>query len=228
MVEVYAIRILGDKDFEGFKDGLLNQLPTSSQQKINKYRSLPDLQRSLLGEIILRGKLSEKTGIPVNKISIEKLEKGKPYMTGNPDHNFNISHSGNWVVVAFANTDVGIDIEKIRPINYRIAKRFYSKTEFAELDNKEGQEKLEFFFDLWTLKESYLKLLGKGLTKSLSSFTIKKSGSGFILKDGNSIISSIFFKQYLLDPDYKLSVCSHASGFTDKIKMLTISDLYNG
>jgi 4'-phosphopantetheinyl transferase len=228
MVEVYAIRILEDNDFEGFKDRLLSQLPDSSQQKINRYKNLPDLQRSLLGEVILRKKLAEKTGNYTNEISIEKSEKGKPYLIENQNHYFNISHSGKWVVVAFANEDVGVDIEKIRPINYRIAKRFYSKTEFAKLDKKKGQEKLEYFFDLWTLKESYLKLLGKGLTKSLSSFTIQKSENKFSLKDGQSEISSVFFNQYVLDPEYKLSVCSFSSGFTNKIKMLAISDLYNG
>ncbi|NOX46626.1 MAG: 4'-phosphopantetheinyl transferase superfamily protein [Chlorobi bacterium] len=225
MVEVFAIRIMEDRDFEAFRERLFDRLPESSQQKINTFKNLPDLQRSLLGEVIARRVLSEKTATPGKAIVFEKSEKGKPYLAGHSNPYFNISHSGNYVVLAFADEEVGIDVEKIRPINYRVAKRFYSKAEFAELDKKDGQEKLEFFFDLWTLKESYLKLLGKGLTKSLSSFTINKSGSVFSLRDGKTEIKSVFFKQYLLDTEYKLSVCSLAPNFMDEINVLNISDL---
>lgn len=228
MVEVYAIRILEDTEFEGFKGKLLSQLPGSSQQKINKLKNRPDLQRSLLGEVIVRRALAKETKTPTNKIDIEKSEKGKPFMVGNKSQHFNISHSGNWVVVAMAEKEVGVDVEKIRPINFQIAKRFYSKAEFAELNKMVGQGKLEFFFDLWTLKESYLKLLGKGLTKSLSSFTIDKSGSGINLKDGKKEVGSVFFKQFPLDPDHKLSVCSFSTDFPKEIKLLTMTDLHHG
>ncbi len=228
MVEVYAIRKIEDEDFTKLKDRLQSQLPVSSQQKINRYKNLRDLQRSLLGEVIVRRILSEKISIPTNEIIIKKSEKGKPYLADSKKHYFNISHSGDWVVVAFADEEIGIDVELIRKINYQIARRFYSAAEFAELDKKEGQEKRDFFFDLWTLKESYLKLLGKGLTKSLSSFTIRKSDLEFRLIDDKTEISSVFFKQYLLDMEYKLSTCSMSSDFTEKINILSISDLYNG
>jgi 4'-phosphopantetheinyl transferase len=227
MVEVYAIRIIEDREFESLKEKFLSKLPDSSQQKINKLKNLPDLQRSLLGEVIVRWILGEKTAIQGKSIIFEKTEKGKPYLIEHSNPYFNISHSGNWVVVAFADKEVGIDVEKIRFINFQIAKRFYSKAEFNKLNKMEGQEKLEFFFDLWTLKESYLKLLGKGLTKSLSSFTIRKSSSGFKLTDGKSEINSVYFKQYLLDSDYKLSVCSLSPNFANEINTLSISDLLN-
>ena len=225
MVEVYAIRLIEDVDFAELKDRLLSHLPVSSHKIINKYKRLSDLQRSLLGEAIMRQILSRKTSIPSNEISIEKTVKGKPFLANSKNHYFNISHSGEWVVVAFSNEEVGIDVELIRPINYQIAKRFFSGTEYTELDKKEGQEKREFFFNLWTLKESYLKLLGKGLTKSLSSFSIRKSNSGFRLIDEKSEISSVFFKQYLLDKEYKLSACSTSENFVEKLNILSISDI---
>jgi len=246
MVEVYAIRIIEDEDFLKLKDRLILQLPVTSQKKIRRYKRASSMQRSLIGELITRQVLSRKMSIPSDRIEIKKSEKGKPFVA--PTHgatpsigthratsshpvskrhpvSFNISHSGAWVVVAFADKEVGIDVEKIRQIKYNIAERFFSKDEYSELVKKEGKAKLHFFFDLWTLKESYLKLLGKGLTKSLSSFSIIKSNSEFRLKEDKTKISSVFFKQYFLDNDYKLSVCSLSQDFDDKLKILSVSDI---
>lgn len=226
MVEVYAIRIIEEDDFANLKGRLLKQLPESSLETINKYNKSADLQRSLLGELIIRNILSKKLAIQKKDIAIEKSNKGKPFLLNNPNYFFNISHSGDWVVAAFGSKEVGIDIENIRQINFRIAERFFSKEEFSELDKMEGQEKLNFFFDLWTLKESYLKLIGKGLTKYLSSFLVKISKQGIKLIDEDIELSKVFFKQYYIDNNYKLSVCSFSPVFIDELKILSISDLH--
>ena len=75
---------------------------------------------------------------------IFKNENGKPYCD---DVFFNVSHSGKYVVLATANSEIGIDIEKIRDTEkIHSAKGFTSKEEF---------------FEMWTKKESIIKYLGK-------------------------------------------------------------------
>ena len=37
-----------------------------------------------------------------------------------------------------------------------------------------SDEKINYFYDLWTLKESYIKTIGKGLYTPLNSFSIKR------------------------------------------------------
>ena len=225
MVEVYAIHLTEEKEFLQIKQSLISKLPDSSREIINKFKRPSDLQRSLLGDLLSRTILSDKLKHPIDQIVIEKSMKGKPRLEKNTGLFFNISHSGNWVVASFSDSEVGIDIERIKPVNYRIAERFFSKEEYLELDIKTGIEKLNYFFDLWTLKESYLKLLGKGLTKALSSFTIIKSGNGFLLQEDKSEIAKAFFKQYNIDTEYKLSVCSFSNDFSDEVKIKVFEDL---
>jgi 4'-phosphopantetheinyl transferase len=76
------------------------------------------------------------------------------------------------------------------------------------------------------LKESFLKLIGTGLTRSLSSFSIYHDGAEFRIKERNKPnASNIFFKQFPLEEGYKLSVCSSYQFFAEKIKWITADDL---
>lgn len=112
-------------------------------------------------------------------------ENGKPYFKNRPDFHFNISHSGNLIAVAFSSSPVGVDIEKLRDANLKIAKRYFSSEE------KDYVKNYQDFFYVWTRKEAYLKRTGTGLRQSLSSFSVL---------DNNTI------KTFKAD-DYIVSVC---------------------
>ncbi|MCD4684136.1 MAG: 4'-phosphopantetheinyl transferase superfamily protein [Bacteroidales bacterium] len=225
MVEVYAIRLVSEEVFLKQKEHLLSLLPLSCQEIINRFKRVQGAQRSLLGELISRKVLSNKLSIPTNKIIFKKTDIGKPFITVRNNH-FNLSHSGDWVVFAFAKKEVGIDIEKIKKINYRIAERFFSTEEFLSLNEKSGKEKQEYFFDLWTMKESYLKLIGTGLTRSLDSFTIFHKNNRYNLKESSSnSIEPIYIRQYNIDENYKLSVCSYIDSFVEEVEIFTLNNL---
>lgn len=89
---------------------------------------------------------------------------------------FNISHSGDYVVCVFGRiSDIGIDIEKRRPLEEidLIAQSFFSKAE-RDLLNKCPPQKREFlFFKIWTLKESYIKARKMGVAIDLASFSFQ-------------------------------------------------------
>ena len=147
---------------------------------------------------------------------------GYPKTTG---MHYNISHSGDWVVMALSDKAVGIDVERVRSPQYRIAERFFSPTELAALNRLEGDEKARYFFDLWTLKESYLKLLGKGLTQSLGSFTVANHGAGFQLLIGGKAIPDVHFSQVIVDPAYKVSICHRSGACNASPTLLEVRDL---
>lgn len=89
---------------------------------------------------------------------IEKSVNDKPYFKDYPDIRFSISHSGNLVVLAMSETEVGIDIEEIKPRNFEaVVNRHFSEDEKKEAADLEG------FLRVWTRKEAYLKLTGEGL-----------------------------------------------------------------
>ena len=225
MVEVFALRILDEEPFLLLKERLIELLPPENRQFFSRFKRNSSLQRSLFGELVARAVLAQKLGTNGSQITFSKTENGKPYLN-HKNAMFNVSHSGNWVVMAFSSTEVGIDVETIRPVNYRIAERFFSGSEVEFLNSKNGQEKLDYFFDLWTLKESFLKLIGTGLTRSLSSFSVFHDGNEFRMKEkGKSGNSDIYFKQYFLEEGYKLSVCSYNRNFHDQVIRLEVDDL---
>lgn len=225
MVEVFAIKLMKEKDYLEIRAELLLLFPKEQAIKIQRFKRSDDEQRSMMGELLTSQILSKKTGTSLTDLEITKSEKGKPSLLNNQNIQFNISHSGQWVVAAFAEKAVGIDVEELKEPAYRIAERYFSKTELENLNRLTGSNKQAYFFDLWTLKESYLKLLGKGLTKSLGSFTVSGGNGSFDLIEGNRINEGINFKQYKIDPLYKISVCSSAEDFNNNIQELTVEQL---
>jgi 4'-phosphopantetheinyl transferase len=225
MVEVYAIRLLNDEDFLAKKELLLDHLPVSNRNFIARFKKTSSAQRSLFSELLSRFILSQKLGIKSKAIIFNKSENGKPFLENRNAH-FNLSHSGNWVVLALSKSEVGIDVELIRPVNYRIAERFFSPAEVRLLNTRKDNDKLDYFFDLWTLKESYLKLIGTGLTRSLNSFSIYHHHDEIRMKEtGRTNNAAIFFRQYPLEEGYKLSVCSYDKTFAKKIEWITVDDI---
>jgi 4'-phosphopantetheinyl transferase len=103
--------------------------------------------------------------------SIEFLREpgGKPFfLTDTGRFDFNISHSGEYVVCLAGAGSAGVDIERIRPMDGEVAARFFTPGERRYLEERPEAEKDGAFFTLWTMKESYLKALGHGLAGELA------------------------------------------------------------
>ncbi len=97
----------------------------------------------------------------------------KPQLDSSGKLQFNLSHSGNIVLYAFAfNRQVGVDIEQFRdlPDMDRIAERLFSSGEVAVLRRLSKPLRKEAFFKYWTRKESIVKATGEGFSRSLKSF----------------------------------------------------------
>lgn len=93
-----------------------------------------------------------------DELEFEIGYNGKPYLKENKNFCFNISHSGNAVAVAVSNTEIGVDIEKIRKADFRVCNRFFTENEKEYVGNSDRR-----FFEIWTKKEAYIKLNGLAL-----------------------------------------------------------------
>lgn len=90
---------------------------------------------------------------------------GKPLMRGGGIE-FSVTRSSGLIACAFAcRGDVGIDIERIRPVarTAEIAERFFTLEEQAEIGRSDSAARLHAFFRCWTRKEAFLKATGEGL-----------------------------------------------------------------
>lgn len=137
------------------------------RQRAVGYVHREDTVRCLAADALLRYALG--TG----EYTAEKGTNGKPCIRGREDFHYNLSHSGNWVVIAFGGSPVGVDVERLCPDrDYEaMARRYFAPEEQAYLLEAPGQLPRRFL-EVWTAKESYLKFLGTGLKRPLSSFSV--------------------------------------------------------
>lgn len=92
-------------------------------------------------------------------------EHGKPYFEHG--ERFSLSHSKNLAVLAVSDFEIGVDAETPKSVNESVMCRCFTED---ERDFVNGSP--ENFARIWTLKEAVVKLLGKGLTFPLKSFSV--------------------------------------------------------
>lgn len=184
------------------------------REKIDKLRFMKDKRLSLAAELLLK-KALELNGI--KEYEMESDENGKPFLAGMASVRFNLSHSDERVMCVVSDQDTGCDVEKMRDSDYKIAKHFFTDEECKMLEEKEGEERKELFFRLWTLKESFMKATGLGMKLSLKDFS-------FTIKEDQIIVcqkvnrEQYYFKEYDLKDGYKYAVCSLSPQFHPMIE----------
>ncbi|OBZ19616.1 hypothetical protein A8L34_06520 [Bacillus sp. FJAT-27264] len=182
---------------------------------IGRFLRLEDAYRSLFGEILVRTVIRRELGIPNQEIHFQKNEYGKPHLEGKESFSFNVSHSGKWVSVIYGTGRLGVDIEEIRPIDLTIAERFFSDEEYEDLMLRPEEARTDYFYEIWTLKEAYVKALGSGLSHPLTSFSVRKHPDGSVGLSPDA--GTYYFKTYDVNSAYKFSACSSLVNLPDQL-----------
>lgn len=217
-VKIYATQLNTSDTLDKY-DFILSCLTYEKRKRVLSFKQTDDQLRSLKGEWLIRSLLSEILSLSFNKLSLDINNYGKPYIKNVKGIHYNISHSSNWIVCAIANEKVGIDIEKIELIDYSIFSTCLSTNEIECLYSQPTEKQLLLFYDLWTLKESFYKCIGEGFFIPLNSLSIDPSTYNLTFEESSRY--PVSFKQYPIDPLYKLSVCSMNNSFTDNITIVT-------
>lgn len=120
-------------------------------------------------EYIIKETLSDFYNISETQIVILRNENGKPY-SQNINIAYNLSHSGDIIFSCFSPMvkNIGCDIQKVssKYSIHEIMEYYFYQDEINYINNNN----IDFFL-FWTLKESYIKYLGKSI------FDIKSLGS---------------------------------------------------
>ena len=124
---------------------------------------------------------------------------GKLYVPGST-HGFSLSHSGDRIVLADGEGNIGVDIEVHHPGHLSLAKRVYTAEE-AEWMQKDPEER---FFRLWSMKESVMKALGRGLSLPPESFSVLAAVDGKTV----TVEGTELFLRTVPMEGYGLAVCS--------------------
>ena len=221
MVDITLIKL---QDMLPFDSSLLSYISYERRVKILRFQNSNDKKRSLIAEIMIRMSTFYSLGISPLHTKISYNAYGKPYIDNVRGYKFNISHSGNYVAFAKSRNKIGIDIEYMRETEFSIAKRCYTERECQYINSFETLEKrLDAFYRLWTLKESYIKAIGKGMKIPLNSFEFE---IGRDIKVKPVKREQYKFLSYKMEP-YMLSCCYSEKGGCNPIHFLDEQELYN-
>jgi 4'-phosphopantetheinyl transferase len=177
--------------------------------------------------ILCRVMLSNFSDVAPADWLFEIGEHGKPEINEKLNHEnlrFNISHTNGMVACALTTKyDIGVDLEWPSRNNCmnKIAKKKFTESEFNYLKAKPPTEQRKVFSSLWTLKESYLKAVGKGLLIPLNSFSFDLNTLEISFLDNKRFHNSGCWKFALLKPsdDHLCALCvAHPKNSPQKIK----------
>lgn len=206
--------------------GMKSSLTRSEVDKTNRYKNDHCKKISLVSRFLLRRLLSQYTEVMPERLIINETKYGRPFLTYPKIKNFdfNVSYSGDYIVIAINECGkVGVDIEQILSINLSIAEQFCTKNELKYLYEVRGDSALQRFYAIWTLKESFVKAIGVGLScDSLKEFYFNFYESEEVKMFNNGVNNKWNFKIINFNKKYVLSVCSDNNNLPDKVSNIAI------
>lgn len=186
---------INDLSSEAIPSVLLS-FPEAIANDIKRYRIENDRKSRLIARLLVQKYVLEKTD-HWNWESWKKDETHKPKIENGPF--FNISHSGNLVIVGFSEvSEVGVDIEEIKEIDVASMSNYFHPDEINYL--KKNSNDLEQFYMIWTKKEAFLKAYGTGIVNGLDQISVLENK---LFYQGNWNIKDIE-----IAPNYKCAICS--------------------
>ncbi len=120
----------------------------------NRKKSTKELSEEAAKDFLIKkGHLIDRN----KEVLVEKTKEGKPYLKDFSVF-LSISHTENLCLIALSKSPIGIDVEKVKSIDWmKISNRFFNKEESNYLMDECSPNT---FFRMWTEKEAYAKLLG--------------------------------------------------------------------
>lgn len=215
-VDIYLVRPqMLDKEVHGFFKTITS---TKEQEKINKKRTDKGKQDALITRGLIRCVLSRYASVAPIDWTFDTGWNGKPSVsdeclpTAN-DIEFNLSHANGLIACAITKSQpLGIDVEytERNSDTYKLAPRYFSESENRDLQTKPYNEQPLEFYKYWTLKESYIKACGGGLSIPLNhfSFDITKPDDIKLSFDAARNDTPAHWKSFLFDvtEDHKMAL----------------------
>jgi 4'-phosphopantetheinyl transferase len=189
-------------------------LSPEEQTRASRFVFARDRRDYTAAHALLRTSLSRYAAVAPRSWTFGEDSGGKPFVVaepGAPPLTFNLSHTQGLVACAIAaGAPVGVDVESIeRTVDERVARRFFSTEETSALVHcRPAARRTSRFFDLWTLKEAYIKAIGQGLSHPLNTivFAIGDDGAITFLPPPEVDAASWSFRLFAPTAHHRLAV----------------------
>lgn len=184
-------------------------LPLELKKKNDCQRRWQEKHSNLIGKLLLNEALL-KYGYKEALLNLKYNRYGRPYIDEIID--FNISHSGKYVICTIGrNIKLGVDIEKVEFINFNDYINTMNEREWGYINNSNNS--YFSFFQYWSIKESVIKAVGKGLSIPLKSIYIKNTEAYYGEKRW-------FIKELCIDKNYSCYLAIDNPHVTIKVNKL--------
>ena len=158
-------------------------------------------------ELLLNRSLEQCTNVQT-PVQYHRNEHGKPYLTDTSEIYVNWSHSGDYVLCAVSDSEVGIDLQKMdREPGNNLVRKALTLQEQKAYEQMAPERQKKRFYEYWSVKESFLKALGTGFYTSLARFQVNFEERNLVIEQQ---INTKAYACQLLDfreSDYVAAVC---------------------
>lgn len=178
-------------------------------QRQQRFHFAKHRHRYLLTRALARTVLSRYTAIPAEQLLFQLNAYNKPFIAHHPI-SFNITHTDELIILGVTRDNaLGIDTEnKNREITTELAEYSFASEEAADFLAQPLEQRQQRFFEYWTLKESYIKARGMGLSIPLQEFSFHFPDQKKItLTTQNDTAERWQFWQFELAKNYLVAVC---------------------
>ncbi len=203
-MKIAADRIDNYTDEGRYKASLdtIRSMDSKRYEDISRIRNDVNKRLHMAAGMLIKD-MCDKLGISDPVVGRDK--HGKPYIEDHPEVCFNLSHSGEYAVIAYGDRPVGIDIQEKRRVSESFATRILNETEKQLYDLTDA----DMICRVWTMKEAYSKLIGLGLSYDFRNCVIDREHSR--IDDTTGIYISGTYKGYRVDNDTYMTVVYESS-----------------
>ncbi len=162
---------LGDEEIAAFADLLTLQ----ERARADRFRQADDRRRYIVGRGVLRRMLGRRLNRAPGSLAFGASPHGKPTLADAGEIAFNVSHSGDYVLVAVGRAAaIGVDVEQLRSGMdlVGVGARVFTPAELASITGAPEAQRRACFVRQWTFKEAVVKAVGLGLSLDLKRFEI--------------------------------------------------------
>ncbi|MFH8621020.1 4'-phosphopantetheinyl transferase family protein [Streptomyces vietnamensis] len=166
-------------------------LSAAERERSARFHRIPDRDRFVSSRVLLRAVVAGRLGLTTTEVSLRQScstcgggHGPVKVVDASPPLEVSLSHTGDRVVVAVSGSPVGVDIERIRPLEdvERMMAVALSPEERRSVAALPPSERSAAVLAAWTRKEAVLKAWGCGLTSiSPTRLTVSSQGREHLL-----------------------------------------------
>ncbi|WP_336966102.1 4'-phosphopantetheinyl transferase family protein [Acinetobacter pittii] len=201
----------------------------SSAEKLRYDQYHPKVARLfLISRVLTKFVLADKLGVSPHEVIIQLQPNGKPFVQGNKVVYFNLSHSADVIILAVTEEEgeIGVDVERVdREFEWRRVDSVLAPSEIDWIKEKEltdSSSVYQRFFQIWTLKEAYIKCTGEGMSRHLKKLNFHVLPEHIQFLDSTNDArktEEYYFQSYVYDHNFIFSICLQQSHSLERFNL---------